>query len=514
MFKIDTARFRFSGPPAADPNAPASPPTLLTVRTPLENYLNKYGTPSKDSPLPPPTVGVTALTHECTFEWNSYTSKDDPIRGMISVQAGMDVQPISGDLKLAIIWVLDISGSMEKNQRLAMAKSAVSYALEKTPVGHKFCVITFESKVEVLVPMQVQTADKQSSAQAVTNSINPLKTKEATDLCGGVIKALDEVLKLDTTKEIPQIILLTDGEPTAGVTDHGQILENVRAHPAWPRVSLTCVGCGTGVQYELLNSLSSASCAGAVWSVDQSEKIPGVIGGIFGSLTTTAARDLELAIFSDRLTIFSSGGGQVVRKANHHVVRWSRLAYQQTRHVLFEMKGVATDAKDMLIAVMMGYLDLNKNQEIVVTRGFFPSFTPVPYRQFSETYVTQKFNVEAASYMLQKSTAKLEEWEKTVRVLPASLQKLLAETTEDVQASIRLIKNNETDRLSSYARATTTHEGASASGYSLMSRAAAVTSKEFAERCARAAGRAASTIVVRCDANIVRCDPNAMKISH
>src|SRR6185503_21346737 len=75
------------------------------------------------------------------------------------------------------------------------------------------------------------------------NAINKLHTGGGTNLCDGMLKAVEAVQSLDLApKYIKRVILFTDGQPTEGVTDQRMILNALSSN----RTSVTLSAFGYG----------------------------------------------------------------------------------------------------------------------------------------------------------------------------------------------------------------------------------------------------------------------------
>ncbi len=118
-------------------------------------------------------------------------------------------------------FVLDVSGSMVGN-KLEEAKEAAEYCVSHLDEDDYLNIITFAYSVSSWQPDPVP-----ATASNINQAISYINSRTAgggTNLNAGMMEALAQAT--DTTAA-NQILLLSDGQPTAGVTSLPQILDNI-----------------------------------------------------------------------------------------------------------------------------------------------------------------------------------------------------------------------------------------------------------------------------------------------
>lgn len=122
-----------------------------------------------------------------------------------------------------VVFILDHSGSMS-GQKIEEARQALDLALQSLAPADRFSVVRFEAHVtsysEALVAATPETV---SAARTYVSKTGP---DGGTDMDGGLQTGLRQLSK--GTGAVPSIVLLTDGLPTVGVTDHANIIERAR----------------------------------------------------------------------------------------------------------------------------------------------------------------------------------------------------------------------------------------------------------------------------------------------
>jgi Ca-activated chloride channel family protein len=123
-----------------------------------------------------------------------------------------------------VCFVIDVSGSMEQQDRIESAREAVKFCLKALNPGDRFALLTFSTTVEAFAD-ELQEATPKAVEEAVA-FVDGLRARGGTDLCGAVLKALSMAPGADRPY---LVVLATDGEPTVGeVTEPDEIVARVK----------------------------------------------------------------------------------------------------------------------------------------------------------------------------------------------------------------------------------------------------------------------------------------------
>jgi len=184
-----------------------------------------------------------------------------------------------------IIFILDTSGSME-GEKIAQAKDALTYCINRLHGEDRFNLITFstESRLfkERLVPASEYRRDALSYVEAIS-------AKGGTN----INDALNDALTMETHEDRPvSIVFLTDGLPTAGVTDVGQILKNV-SKANKNRVKIFTFGVGYDVNTMLLDKIAAGSRSVSDY-IEPNENIEEKISGFYDKISHPVLTDLTI----------------------------------------------------------------------------------------------------------------------------------------------------------------------------------------------------------------------------
>lgn len=159
-------------------------------------------------------VGMWVMTHNDGDEAT-------PGHFLAVVEPG-DVDP-GDELDKTFTFVIDKSGSMS-GAPMAEAKDAAIYCVTHLNAGDYFNVIPFSDSVWPWQPDPVPATE--DNILAAVAFIESLSAGGWTRFNDAVLAALNQNVPLGT---VNQILVLSDGEPTAGVTDLPTILANIEA---------------------------------------------------------------------------------------------------------------------------------------------------------------------------------------------------------------------------------------------------------------------------------------------
>lgn len=191
-------------------------------------------------------------------------------------------------LPLNISLVLDRSGSME-GAPLEYAKRACAYVVDLLEPNDILSVVTFEEGADVIMPAR-RVADK----ALVKEYINRIYTGNTTNLYEGLAAACREVASAKTANTLNRVLLLTDGEPTAGTRDFASIVGQV-AEQKGHGITVTALGFGPDYNEELMAGIARRS-GGNYYYIARPELIPEVFRRELDTLMKISARNLRLSL--------------------------------------------------------------------------------------------------------------------------------------------------------------------------------------------------------------------------
>lgn len=259
---FDPNRTIASGAPAADPNRT----TAITV-----------------------TRGVTAEI----IPGRAATLANGPAREQFLVEfigasgeglPGLGVGGARTPLNLCL--VIDRSGSME-GPPLEYVKQACSYVVDLLSPNDVLSIVTFEEMVEVLMPPQRVTAK-----QPIKDGIARLTPGNTTNLYDGMALAAQQLAQYAEGGRATRMVLLTDGDPTAGIRDFPTLVQYAGEIKSR---GITCTFLGFGPDYneELIAGMAKKA-GGNYYFIPKPELIPEIFRTELEKLMTVVGQNLQL----------------------------------------------------------------------------------------------------------------------------------------------------------------------------------------------------------------------------
>ncbi len=192
-----------------------------------------------------------------------------------------------------VVFVLDTSGSMA-GEKMEQAKEALKYCVRSLDARDRFAVIDFATEVrgfkEGMLP-----ATKESVAAAV-EYIAEMRARGGTDIHGALMQAL--ALKGEAGRPF-QVVFLTDGAPTIGVTAPADIEKAIKAareaRPDKDAVRLFVFGVGTDLNVGLLDRLAEQN-RGAREYAAPGESIELKVSRFFDKVAAPVFSDVKIEV--------------------------------------------------------------------------------------------------------------------------------------------------------------------------------------------------------------------------
>ncbi len=193
---------------------------------------------------------------------------------------------------LNICLCLDRSGSME-GEPLEYAKKAAGYVVNLLEPHDVFSIVTFAEHADVVMP-----ARRVENKGLIKDYINRISVGNTTNLHEGLSFACKQVSAGKTPATLNRVLLLTDGEPTAGIKEFHSIVSYV-VEQKQAGVTVTTLGFGPDYNEELVASMAKRS-GGNYYYVSRPDLIPEVFRRELDVLMRITARNMRLKLLLSR----------------------------------------------------------------------------------------------------------------------------------------------------------------------------------------------------------------------
>jgi Ca-activated chloride channel family protein len=187
-----------------------------------------------------------------------------------------------------IIFILDISGSMA-GEKIEQVKEAVSYCLKQLGPADRFNVVPFNEQPTLF--RDKTAAATAANVRAGLDFVDGLTAGGGTNVDGALAKAFASAPAepVGTT----MVVFLTDGKPTVGERNVGDIVANVAAANEGMDARLFCFGVGYNVKAELLDDLARKN-GGTVQYVEPGEDIELAVTSFYDKISKPILTDVKL----------------------------------------------------------------------------------------------------------------------------------------------------------------------------------------------------------------------------
>ncbi|HEX9973761.1 MAG TPA: VWA domain-containing protein, partial [bacterium] len=184
-----------------------------------------------------------------------------------------------------LVFILDVSGSMD-GEKIKQAKDALQYCIKNLDNDDRFNLISFSTESKLFKKGLVSASEFRNDA---INYIDKLEAKGGTN----INEALLDALKIEGNVRRPMsLVFITDGLPTVGETNIGNIIDNV-AKENKEKIKIFTFGVGYDVNTVLLDKIASVNRAVSDY-IEPNEDIDRKISSFYDKISHPVLTDLEI----------------------------------------------------------------------------------------------------------------------------------------------------------------------------------------------------------------------------
>ena len=204
---------------------------------------------------------------------------------------GDDGSPSADIGRTGLVLIVDRSGSMEGQGRLKRLQEGLRLLVDALPDGIVLAMVTFNR--ESFLTIAPMTYKEASHRVELYGLIDGITAAGGTNIAEGLRRGLSITAQLGDDVVNRHILLMTDGKPTAGETDHNRIANLIDSHS--PATSLSTLGIGDAFSPSLLKRLATRG-HGCHWFVRSAAASRDVPNEWMQSLPVPRVRDLKIRI--------------------------------------------------------------------------------------------------------------------------------------------------------------------------------------------------------------------------
>ena len=185
--------------------------------------------------------------------------------------------------------VIDRSGSMGSQGRMANARRAATMAVDRLGADDILSVVSYDDRVEVDVP-----ATKVLERADVKARIERLSPRGSTAIHAALLKAADEVRKFKSKDRVNRIVLISDGLANVGPSNPRDF-ESLGRELASEGITVSTIGLGNGYNEDLMAGLARNADGGHVF-VQESADLSAFLAREFDDVAGTVGQEAEIII--------------------------------------------------------------------------------------------------------------------------------------------------------------------------------------------------------------------------
>ncbi len=185
--------------------------------------------------------------------------------------------------------VIDRSGSMSSQGRMANARRAAEMAVDRLGSDDILAVVSYDDRVEVDVP-----ATKVLSPSDVKARISRLSPRGSTAIHAALLAGANEVRKFKSKDRVNRIVLISDGLANVGPSKPRDF-ESLGRELASEGITVSTIGLGTGYNEDLMAGLARSADGGHVF-VQESADLASFLAREFDDVAGTIGQEAEIII--------------------------------------------------------------------------------------------------------------------------------------------------------------------------------------------------------------------------
>lgn len=238
--------------------------------------------------LPPPECGNDICLHGMVavhYDWvyGEY-------QAALQVAMSSTIEATSLERRpLDLVVVVDTSGSMVQDSALSYVKQGLHILIDELEPDDRMALVRYEGFVEVLA-----TFVEPSDATALHAMVDGLYADGATNFYDGLEAGLQMAANASDPERQSRVIMLSDGEPTTGITDNESIIAMAEGYIA-DGVGLTTIGVGTNFNVDLMRGLAERG-SGNFYYLESALAIHEVFTEELNYFVTPVAFDLQIEV--------------------------------------------------------------------------------------------------------------------------------------------------------------------------------------------------------------------------
>ena len=193
----------------------------------------------------------------------------------------------------ALVFLVDVSGSMDSDDKLGLAKKALHLLTDNLNERDAVSIVTYAGDSRVVLPMtSIDHKDR------IHKAIDSLHSGGSTAMASGIDLAYDQAAQWIRPGAISRVIVCTDGDANVGAHTHEEMLKIIEDR-AKQGVALSTIGFGMGNYKDTLMEQLADKGNGNNYYIDSFDAAKRVFQEQLTSTLEVAAKDVKLQVEFD-----------------------------------------------------------------------------------------------------------------------------------------------------------------------------------------------------------------------
>lgn len=213
--------------------------------------------------LPPADCGQALCLHGMFALGRSWVDDSPQTTLAVALNTPAEAERVA-PRPLDLVLVVDTSGSMTEDDRIGYVKQGLNLLIDELDPEDRMALVTYDTEVELAAELrsleETDPADENALAAWRTSMhaiASQLQASGSTNIYDALQVGFDlaEEARAAHPERSQRVILLSDGQPTAGITDPAQIL-SMAEERIGSGVGLTTIGVGRNFNLSLMTELA------------------------------------------------------------------------------------------------------------------------------------------------------------------------------------------------------------------------------------------------------------------
>lgn len=331
---------------------------------------------------------------------NDYYLLDSTNRtGYLYVETAIDrfVNAAIKKVPLNISIVIDRSGSMA-GEKMNFAKKAASDIVDKLTPEDFVSVVIYDEYIDV-----VQKATPVLYKDSIKNKIAKIKPRNSTNLWGGSDSGYQQVKTNYRKNYVNRVLLISDGNITAGIKIPSRIIEKVREYKDIDGITISTFGVGLDYNETLMTDMAESG-AGNYYFIDKADKMAPMFDKELNGLMNLVAQDAELRISLPKgATVEEVYPFKFAQDKNEVAIKFRDLFSEERKGLVMRFRLENNVDKELRFQTKLTYTDAMDNQpKFVSTENLL-----IPTRN-TEAYFTHFNQIVAEQVVLFTANENME----------------------------------------------------------------------------------------------------------